>query len=312
MRIMVLGSFVQACCWQVERLPQAGETFTAAAFSLEAGGKGLNVAVGARRLGAAVDILLGIGQDGAGDELLRLLGKEGIGTDYVWRLAPRSGYGAGLIAAGGENVIAVYPGPNLMLNAEHVRQAETAISAANLVYGQLETSLEAVACAFRIAKRNAVCTVLNPSPWQTLPAQLLDDTDILLVNAVEVRQLLGFDTFAAESLQDWMKLLGSGLDSFWLQWPGALLVVTLGSLGSIACERHGPIHCAPGFKIAAVDSVGAGDAFAGGLCATLCKGLPLAEVLRYANACGALTASRLGVLDALPGLAALEAFFSSL
>ncbi|MGR8933669.1 MAG: PfkB family carbohydrate kinase [Gammaproteobacteria bacterium] len=311
MRIVVLGSFVQACCWKVVRLPKAGETFTASAFSIEPGGKGLNVAVGTRRLGAEVDVLLGIGRDEAGEDVLRLLEKEGINTAYVWRLAPQSGYGAGLIGADGQNAIAVYPGPNVMLSEDHVRQAETALASADLVYGQFETSVAAVAAAFRRACCYGARTVLNPSPWQNVPKQLLDDTDVLLLNEIEARQLLALDVPAPGSLQGWVNVIKPRLDLLWPQWPGSLLVITLGHLGSLAFERHGQVHCAAAFEITAVDCVGAGDAFASGLCIELCKRRPPAEALRYANACGALMASRRGVLNALAEQTALQAFFNS-
>ena len=52
MKIFVLGSVVQALCWKVEQLPKPGETRTASALSSEIGGKGINVAIGTRRLGA--------------------------------------------------------------------------------------------------------------------------------------------------------------------------------------------------------------------------------------------------------------------
>ena len=39
MQLFVLGSFVQACCWTVDRLPKAGETFIASSVTVEAGGK---------------------------------------------------------------------------------------------------------------------------------------------------------------------------------------------------------------------------------------------------------------------------------
>lgn len=309
--MVVLGSFVQACCWKVERLPKAGETFVASALSIEAGGKGLNVAIGVRRLGAQVDVLLGIGADAAGDELLRLLRQEDISVAHVWRLAAQSGYGAGLIAANGQNMIAVYPGPNLLLDAEHVQAAESAIAAASLVYGQLETSVSAVAAAFRCARRAGVRTVLNPSPWQCLPASLLDDTDVLIVNEIEARELLGLAGPLTGSLPDCVALLRAGLDGFWVQWPGSVLVVTLGGLGSVAFERDGASHQVPAFATDAVDCVGAGDAFASALCIALCQGTPLATALRYGNACGALMASRFGVLDALPDRAAVETFLRS-
>lgn len=311
MRLVVLGSFVQACCWKVPRLPKAGETFEASAVSIEAGGKGLNVAIGTRRLGAEVDVLLGIGEDAAGDGVLQLLENEGISTAYVRRLAAQSGYGAGLIAADGQNAIAVYPGPNLLLDAEHVREAATAIAAADLVYGQLETSLSAVAAAFHTARRHGVRTVLNPSPWQTLPASLLNDTDVLVVNEIEARELLTLVVPLAGSLSECITQLQCGLDALWSRWSGSLLVVSLGSLGSVAFERSGALHQVPAFSIDAVDSVGAGDAFASWLCIALCRGSSLTTALRNANACGALMASRFGVLNALPDSAALEAFVRS-
>ncbi len=312
MKMVVLGSFVQACCWKITRLPVAGETLTASALSIEAGGKGLNVAIGTRRLGAEVDILLGIGQDGAGDDLLQLLQREGIGRDYVWRLAPQSGYGAGLIAEGGQNAIAVYPGPNLLLAAEHVAHAESTIAGANLVYGQLETSLSAVNAAFAIARRAGVRTVLNPSPWQKLPPDLLANTDVLVVNEVEAAELLALERpLSGLSLAECAVTLDALLDSFWSQWPGELLVVTLGRLGSLACERHAAIHAVPAFPIEAVDSVGAGDAFASGFCIALCRGAPLAQALQAGNACGALVTSRLGVLDVLPDQMAVTGFLKS-
>ena len=311
MKIFVLGSVVQALCWKVEQLPKPGETRTASALSSEIGGKGINVAIGTRRLGADVDTLLGIGHDATGDKVLSLLEQEGVSIAYAWRLAPQSGYGAGFIAADGQNAIAVYPGPNLLLDESHVQHAKSAIHEADLVYGQLETALPAVASAFRMACKNGVRTVLNPSPWQILPKSLLDDTDVLIVNEVEVRELLALTSPLHGSLQECAKFLHTRLASFWQQWPGSLVVVTLGSTGSIAFERNGTIHQVPAFQIEAVDSVGAGDAFASSFCVELCKQTPLSAALLQANACGAIVASRFGVMDALPGQVELLNFFTS-
>lgn len=75
MKVFVVGSFVQACCWFVDRWPKKGETFFANDLSIEVGGKGLNVAVGTSRMGAEVAILLGVGRDSAGDNVLTILKK---------------------------------------------------------------------------------------------------------------------------------------------------------------------------------------------------------------------------------------------
>lgn len=312
MRIVVLGSFVQACCWQVPRLPQAGETLMATDLWIEAGGKGLNVAIGTRRLGAEVAIILGIGQDSAGNDLLQLLQQEGIDARYVWRLSPQSGYGAGLIGADGHNVISVYPGPNLLLTATHIQQAENTIAQAELVYAQFETSLEAIISAFHLARAKGIRTVLNPSPWQQLPPALLQETEVILVNEVEVQALMELSVNEVLTWQAWQGLLHEQLQRFWGQWPGGtMLVVTLGASGSLAFARNGDQYFAPAFKVDNLDSIGAGDAFACAFCVALARGDTVTEALRYGNACGAMMVSRLGVLQALPDKTELEAYLKS-
>jgi ribokinase len=310
MRLVVLGSFIQACCWFVDRLPNPGETLVASSLSVETGGKGMNVAVGARRLGADVSILLGIGRDAAGDAVLALLAKENLAADYVWRLAPQSGHGAGLIATDGQNAIAIYPGPNLLLGEEHIARAEAEILSADLVYGQLETSIAAVAAAFRIARRKEVVTVLNPSPWQDLPQDLLDLTTILIVNEVEAGALLSLAVPLAGSLENCAASITERMDALWKTWGGSLLIVTLGEKGCLAFERSGSTHVAPAFKIDAIDSTGAGDAFASAFCCAYSRHETLEAALRHANAAGALVASRAGVLQALPTADQLLAFIS--
>ena len=131
------------------------------------------------------------------------------------------------------------------------------------------------------------------------------------MNEVEARELLGLTRPLPQSLADCAATLRALLDSFWSLWPGSLLVVTLGSQGSLAFERQGTVYSAPAFPVNAVDSVGAGDAFASGFVVDVCRGGPIDHALRTGNACGALVTSRLGVLAALPHQAAIGAFLGS-
>jgi ribokinase len=322
LKIVVLGSFVQACCWKVERLPLPGESLVAQVLSIEAGGKGLNVAVGSRRLdpNAQVDVVLGVGHDAAADDLLQLLAAEAVGADHVHRLSPQSGYGSGHIASNGQNAIAVFPGPNLLLTAEHADLARQDIEHADLVYGQFETSLAVLSRAFSIAKsapqEHQPLTVLNPSPWQAIPHELLDCVDVLVVNEVEATELLRLSNpLSGLNLSAAALLIEAVLDSFWTYFKGKWLIVTLGDQGSLAFSSNAPnglAIAAPAFNIQAVDTVGAGDAFASALCVALGQQtVDMKYALIQANACGAMVASELGVLDVLPSRAALDAFLSS-
>ncbi len=308
----VLGNFVQACCWYVDRPPASGETLEAARFQMEAGGKGLNVAVGLHRLGTRVDTLIGCGQDQAGDSLLALLASEGLAADHVHRLPGLSGWGCGLIGADGGNSIAVHLGANRLLTTQHAQQATPRIESAQLVYGQFETALPAVETAFGIAHAAGVMTVLNPSPWQTPPQALATTTHTLIVNALEAAALLGLPGDLAQSPEVAATQVASRLSALATAWPALrTLVVTLGPLGALGLERSGHDDAWKGWHAAAptiqaVDTVGAGDAFASGFCTAALARRPLREALAWGNLCGAHVAAHPGVLAVLPNAAWLR------
>ena len=308
LRVLVLGSFIQAHWWKVERLPLAGESCLASALCTELGGKGLNVAIGVHRLGFAVDIFLGVGRDPAAREVCALLEAEGIATTQVHTLGDTSGHGAGFVAANGDNSIAVFPGANQLLGAREMGQARPLFRTATLVYGQLETSLEAVQAAFVLARSQGVMTVLNPSPMRVLGQELLDVTSTLVLNWTEACQLLaGVVVEMPSSLQGCAALLQPQVEQFRQRWPGDWIVVTVGALGSMGFARDGETVCAlPARLHAQGDSAGAGDAFSAGLCVTLAQGLPMRQALQLANACGAALASGHGVLEHLPTMATLQ------
>jgi ribokinase len=89
-------------------------------------------------------------------------------------------------------------------------------------------------------------------------------------------------------------------------------VLTLGALGALVCSPTQEFHV-PGFPIRAIDTTAAGDAFIGGLAVSLLDsagGLP--EKVRFANAAGAVAATRMGAQSSLPNRAEVEAMLASL
>lgn len=310
----------------VEHLPRAGESLVANDLLIEPGGKGLNVAIGIARLvsDAKVQVILGIGRDAAADAVLQLLTDAGIGVEHVHRLAEHSGYGSGHIAADGQNAIAVFPGPNLLLTAHHADLACASIARADVVYAQFETSQALILRALELAKLTKkdkpTITVLNPSPWQSLSPALLQWVDVLVVNEMEVAELLHLPTpLAGLGLALAAERIEAALPALWAMWPATenrqtnqqvnrQLVVTLGGQGCAYFCSNGERALAPGFAVDAVDTVGCGDAFSSALCVALAHGQPMAQALRQANACGALLASQAGVLNALPKHDALMHF----
>lgn len=304
--VFVLGSFVVACSAKVSRFPRPGESLAAETVTIEPGGKGLNQAIMARRLGAEVDGLLAVGDDLAAAFAPPALERAGLPPSMLVRLTGCTGSGIGFTDASGETCLAIAPGANLALTAEHVRERAAAIAAAGLVTAQFEIGDAPIEAAFRLARQAGVATLLNPSPFRAIPAAILTLTSILIVNETEARSLaaaLGRDADEAGIAQHFARELGPAL----LEQGPDLVVLTRGAAGALAMAAGAQPIAQAGFPVETVDSLGAGDAFAATLGVRLAAGRPVPEALRDAAAAGALTTTRHGVFDALPTLAAIEA-----
>lgn len=300
MRFYILGSYVNANCLYLTHLPNPGESLLADSLRVEHGGKGLNVAIAVHRLEGQVDTVLSVGFDAAADSVLQLLQDNGMATHGIFRVNAPSGFGVGFIDQHGNNFLAVYPGANALLSAAHIRQTQTFLCAAKMVYAQFEIPETAILTAFKQARQQGIRTFLNPSPWRSVNATLIQLTDILVLNEHEAAALFELPENGRLSPIEWQQALPQFAAQ--CQWQGRLLVVTLAEQGCVAWAMDSVIDV-PAFNIALVDATGAGDAFNAGLMVALAAQKPLRQALTMACACGAWVASRAGVLQALPTLA---------
>lgn len=294
--VVVIGSCNMDLVTRVPRLPLPGETLTGTSFATFLGGKGLNQAVAARRMGAHVAMIGKIGTDDFGARVRAALDEEQIPADGLCD-DPQTPTGTALILVEeqrGENSIVVVPGANGTLTPADIDRAATLIRGARVVLLQLEIPLATTLHAAQLARAAGCTVVLTPAPAQPLPAALLALTDVLLPNVVELGQVQQAEQIEPE--QGARALLERGCGA---------VVVTLGRQGALLVTPHTsqPI---PAFAVDAVDTVGAGDAFAGALGALLSQGLELAPALRYASAAGALAVTKSGALPAMPLRADVE------
>jgi ribokinase len=308
-KVFVLGSFVAACSAKVERLPRPGESLRAETFTLEPGGKGFNLAVGTRRLGAAVDGVLAVGDDFFSQLARPALADAGLSVDMLRTYKGATGSGIGFTVSSGENCLAVYPGANLKLSAADIRAAKDAITRARLVLAQFEIGDEPIAEAFRLARNAGGLTLLNPSPYRDVSPEILALTSILVLNRVEAAHMgsaleIANAGDAASAAVSSLQSLGRQL----LAHGPETVIITLGGDGALACRREGVALHQPAFAVEVVDTLGAGDAFSAGLAVSLAEDRPFEQCLQRAAACGAMAARRLGVLQALPNRAELAEF----
>jgi ribokinase len=301
-KIVVVGSANTDFVLGVPELPSTGATVLGDQFRVVRGGKGANQAVAAARLGADVTFVARLGTDSFGDEALAAYRREGIRTDFIIQDPDiHSGIALIMVNPNGENIIGVGPGANSHLTTENIQLAGDVIQEADCVLLQLEIPLSAVLAAAEIAHRNKVRVILNPAPARPLPQELLDAVDYLTPNETETAILAGEDpsSIGLDSLPRLASRLGV---------PN--LVVTLGSRGA-AVLQNGRTTRIPSFPVTPVDTTASGDAFNGALAVALARGQSISEAVKYANAAGAITATRPGAQPSLPTSQELAQFMVS-
>jgi ribokinase len=281
MSIVVVGSLNIDRFSMVERLPRPGETVIARQAFTRFGGKGANQAVAAARLGARVAMIGAVGADDSGRAYRQRLETGSIDIrGLVEKPGVDTGAAAIAVEASGENCIIVDSGANGQLTAADVRAARAVIAGASVMLVQLEVPLDAVVEAMRLAQAEGARVVFNPSPWRDdLPwTELALHT--VIVNETEARVWLGEQRFPA-GLQ-----LGR-------------LVITQGAGPTLRFTSAASISAVPP-SIKPVDTVGAGDTFAGAYAVALAEGRALADALRFANAAGATATLHPGAQEAMP------------
>jgi ribokinase len=295
--LIVVGSSNTDLIVRAERLPAPGETVLGGEFITAAGGKGANQAVAAARCGARVAFVARVGADAYGRDSLANFAREGMDTRYVFTdRQALSGVALIVVDARGQNLIAVASGANARLTPADVAAARPAFAEARVLLLQLESPMETVLAAARLGREHGLTVILNPAPARPLPTELYPLVDVLTPNEHEAAALT--DERAPEAAA--RALLARGVKT---------VIVTLGAAGVLLATGNG-VETHAGFRVEAVDTTAAGDAFNGGLAVARARGEPRLAAIRYAQAAAALSVTRLGAQPSLPTAAEVAAFLA--
>ncbi len=276
-RVCVVGSVNMDIRLDVENLPRPGETALAGSMRSSPGGKGANQALAAARAGADVQFVGAVGDDEAATQLRAHLDGNGVGTDGLITVPGRCGSAVVVVDSHGENIIVVAPEANRRLTLAHA--ARNLVADSDVVLLQLEIPLATATAAARAARAAGVTVILNASPAggdRAELAQLAEVTDVLVVNESEAGQ--------------------------WV-WPVPHKVTTLGARGA-GYTGGGTSFTVAAPQVAALDTSGAGDVFAGVLAANWTDDRHLA--LRRACAAGALATLVPGAGDCAPTAVSID------
>ncbi len=298
-KVLVVGSANIDLVTRVARCPRAGESLIGTSFATVPGGKGANQAVAAARLGAETTFVGCVGDDEFGGMLRGNLDREGINIGHVKIHSDQpTGTACIYVMDDGNNAIVVTPAANHGLSLIDIERLRPVIEAHDVILTQLEIPLETVEALLLASRKAGVFSILDAGPVRDTPIELLRLADVVSPNETETEAFTGIPI---ESEVDAATAAGHFHES-----GTETLVIKLGARGALFATANEQHH-APAFSIDAIDTVAAGDAFTAALAIGWGTDTP-ENVLRYANAAGALAATKTGAQDAMPTRAAVETF----
>ncbi len=293
--IWVVGSTMVDLITYGPRPPVAGETLFGDRFEMGTGGKGANQAVMCARLGADVTMVNAVGDDMFGTMTIEALRAEGVDVRHIARIEGASTGAAPIfVEPDGTNRIVVVPGANARMDPAVAASAVAGAAAVDVVVGQLEIPQPVTAAAFRAARDRGALTILNPAPAAAIDRVLLDATDWLVPNEVEVEHLAATLGVPVRGPTDRAMIAA-------IQAAARTgLVVTLGAAGAIGLGTDGTFVRVAAPVVDVVDTTGAGDAFVGGLAVALAGGADLERALRAGCALASDSVRRPGTQMSFP------------
>ncbi len=289
--IIVFGSNVLDLFFHTPDLPPRDQARFLDTHDEAPGGKGANQAVAAAKAGAKVYFSGALGKGGHGRQMFDNLNECGVDASGIKFIDGPSGLATIFVdKEDGTHRIIVSQGANLKARQEwipdHLLNKQcTVLVQGELPIGETEKLLER-------AKKLGARTVMNFAPaTANLSADALHNLDIIVLNEYEADAVAKQQGMDSKDKEAFAQLLYKKFN--------LTTIVTLGPDGALCVSDEG-LYKVPSLKIKAVDTVGAGDAFVGYLTASLDKGLPLSEALRYAAVAGSLACTRVGAQTAVP------------
>jgi len=292
MGVLIVGSLNIDIVTYLEKMPEPGETVVGDRLETFPGGKGLNQAVAAARAGGEVVMVGVLGNDSHSNMLKQVMLTEKINSDYVRKVVGASGTAIIEVDKSGRNRIIVIAGANSELKANDLKpEILTKITKRQVLLSQLESPISELFSIFQAAKNSNFFTILNPAPARKLEMKFIQLIDLLVPNQFEAEFLTGIkvtDTDSAFSAGK--ELISQGVKS---------VLITMGEAGSVLITKDGG-ELFSSFKVHAIDTTAAGDAFCGAIAVALSEEFDLKTAIRFASAAGALSVQIEGATTCMP------------
>ena len=303
-KVTVFGSFVVDLMARTPHLPAPGETVKGSFFKQGAGGKGFNQGIAAHKTGGDVAMITKLGRDSMANIATDAMDDVGMPKDYLF-YNDEVATGIALIMVDentSQNEIVIVSGACATITDADIKKVEERIKESAYLLLQLEVNQDANEKVARLAKENGVRVIVNTAPYQPVTDDFLKGCYLVTPNEVEAEELTGVHVDSLESADRAARVfLDKGVEN---------VLITLGSRG-VYVYSNGKSEIVPAYKVNAIDTTGAGDAFNGGLLTALAEGKTLGEAARFANAVAALSVQRIGPPPAMPTRDEVENFLKA-
>ncbi|WP_034918278.1 ribokinase [Erwinia sp. 9145] len=299
-RLAVLGSINADHILNLAQFPRPGETVIGKQYQVAFGGKGANQAVAAGRSGADIAFIACVGDDDIGQRIRTQLADDHIDTASVDAVANEStGVALIFVNGAGENCIAIHAGANAALTTARIGKHQQVIADADALLMQLESPLDSVLAAAKLAHQHNTRVILNPAPAVKLSDEMLALVDMITPNETEAEILTGVHIDSDESAARAATVLhDKGIAS---------VLITLGRRG-VWLSENGSGQRIAGFNVQAVDTIAAGDTFNGALITALLEKKPMIDAVRFAHAAAAIAVTRHGAQPSVPWRTEIDQF----
>jgi sulfofructose kinase len=288
------GIAVQDIVMRVQNFPAPGAKVSASEFIITGGGCAANAAVAVARLGGRVGFAgpLGSGDDQVSNRILADLAKEGIDCSGVVRMnGGTASVSLILLDATGEKTIATRRGVNLGKVLPPDAAGLVADADAVLVDNRFPEFVTAVC---RAAHARQIPIVIDLDQATKVDDPLLKLGTHVVSSAEALHGTTGVSDY------------GAGLQRL-AQHVSGFLAITDGPNGVYWLD-HGVLRHMPAFKVKAIDSLAAGDAFHGAFTLALAEGRNLQDAMRFASATAALKCTHFGGAAGAPTRVEVEEF----
>ncbi|MFA5393040.1 MAG: sugar kinase [Candidatus Ratteibacteria bacterium] len=283
----------------VAGLPEEGKLRLVDEIELHCGGCAVNTGIGLSRLGIKSGISGRVGQDGFGNFLKERLTEEGVSTTGLKMVAgERTSATAIMVSPTGERSFLHFLGANRNYSSADFdlslfRDYQILHLAGILLTPSFDG--EPAASVMRQAKEAGLITSLDTAwdstgRWLEAVGPILPYTDLFLPSIEEAKMLSGLKN-------------PDKIANFFLKTGVKVVALKMGYEGSYFKSSLGEEGFVPIYPVEVKDTTGAGDAFVAGFLAGYLKEWPLRQVTQFANAVGALAASKIGATAGIRSLA---------